>query len=430
MQKVATSSDIELLKKMPILLEALLDIERAKTEDEAIIVAILRLEQLGFNRILISTVRTIGTTQYIVGDPKLTNHLEWKRVAERTQRALVPATDVLAIALSNRTPIFIADSRVDSMCDTALCREFNVISQYVMPLATDSMPIGTLQIDMGNRTSKPGEACMVLDGLAAHLSIAIERHRTLGQLHTAHSELMSKSKMIAYEAAAANIMHSLGHSVGDYAGRLRRALENPTINTNKDAADFLNYTRRCVSRWIGDIEANTVSFRRKEIPEPHDVDRVLQEVIDTWFRKASYYNCALIANCLNSGLKVRVRLGALKELLSCLVVNAIEASARKVTITVSRHAKLTADTVAKDFVEILVRDDGDGVPKEYESTVFELGWTTKIKKGHGMGLTIVSLLTKEMGGGIQLRSFGKSANQNFTEFAVFIPEYVETNLKR
>src|SRR5206468_2182363 len=121
--------------------------------------------------------------------------------------------------------------------------------------------------------------------------------------------------------AAANIMHALNHSVGDYAKRLQNILKNPVVRSNKEAFEFLEYTNRSVSKWIDELEAHTLSFRRKEPITEQSVDAIVQDVIDTWYRKASSWKCSLASDVKNRGLRIRVRPGALKEALSCMVIN-------------------------------------------------------------------------------------------------------------
>jgi hypothetical protein len=94
-----------------------------------------------------------------------------------------PGPDLLVKRLEKKQSRYIADSRVDEENDRELCKEFGIITQYVIPLFTPTMLIGTLSILMGELNEEPKDELRVLDALGAHLSITIERHRTLERLY-------------------------------------------------------------------------------------------------------------------------------------------------------------------------------------------------------------------------------------------------------
>jgi signal transduction histidine kinase len=108
-------------------------------------------------------------------------------------------------------------------------------------------------------------------------------------------------------------------------------------------------------------------------------------------------------------------------MLSALIRNAIDANARKVTVDVRKVCEKDPTVGEKRFVEFLVRDDGHGIPIEYRSQIGKPGWTSKGKRGHGIGLTIVDLLSRDMGGRLVLLSGGKSVGEKETVFSLRLP---------
>jgi signal transduction histidine kinase len=113
--------------------------------------------------------------------------------------------------------------------------------------------------------------------------------------------------------------------------------------------------------------------------------------------------------------------------LSSLIVNAIQAKARAVTVLIHRLASETFADGRREIpnreplVEIVVRDDGEGIPDTFRSKIQRFGWTSKIHSGTGIGLTVSHLLAKDMGGELLLLSGGKCAGEPFTKFAIRIP---------
>jgi signal transduction histidine kinase len=102
---------------------------------------------------------------------------------------------------------------------------------------------------------------------------------------------------------------------------------------------------------------------------------------------------------------------ALSEVLSNLVVNAIEAQpdGGRVRLDLSR---------TDDRLEIRVEDEGPGVTPEMRAKIFQPFFTTK-PSGTGLGLSIVARRVSEMGGTISCES--PLADGKGTRFRVTLP---------
>ena len=59
-----------------------------------------------------------------------------------------------------------------------------------------------------------------------------------------------------------------------------------------------------------------------------------------------------------------------------------------------------------------VTDNGEGIPKENLTRIFQHGFTTK-KTGHGFGLHSGSNAAREMGGSLNVRSDGTGTGATF-----------------
>jgi len=93
-----------------------------------------------------------------------------------------------------------------------------------------------------------------------------------------------------------------------------------------------------------------------------------------------------------------------------LLLNARQALAASGTV------QLTAVCTRDHAVEIIVADDGPGIPPDKVERIFEPYFTTK-EKGTGLGLTIVKHNAELYGGTVRLESvLGKGA-----KFTVTLP---------
>ncbi len=406
-----------LQNKMKKIFRSILDIEKSNNEEEACLLALYSLESLNYKFAMISFLKEINGKFYIIADPKFSIGKKWVDVASLTKpRDFENPFDILPLVLIRKESKFIVDSRIDIECEEELCKQLNVISQYVIPLFTDSLLIGTLQIDLGTLTEIPEEECIMLDALATHLSVSVERFRTLLQLNQAQNDLMSKSKLIAYEAATAKIMHSLSHEIKDYVSELNKTINDEKIRCNKEALEFLLNTKKSVGKWFKVVEDNALTLKKNEEPVILDVYPVIKEVVSYWYNVANSYKCKIEIINQTENVKIYARLGSINELLSCLILNSIEANARKIVI----ELKYRKNEI-NNLLEITHLDDGDGIPETAKENIFKLGWTSKIKRGHGIGMTIITLLVKEMAGHFEIISFGKSSQEENTKMQILIP---------
>jgi len=96
---------------------------------------------------------------------------------------------------------------------------------------------------------------------------------------------------------------------------------------------------------------------------------------------------------------VRVDAGRMRQLLHNLIKNAMEAigDARKPHVEVS-----TCDIVenAQKWIELIVADNGPGLPEGFDERWYE-PYTTSKAKGTGLGLAVAKKIAEEHGGGIR-----------------------------
>jgi signal transduction histidine kinase len=99
-----------------------------------------------------------------------------------------------------------------------------------------------------------------------------------------------------------------------------------------------------------------------------------------------------------------------------LIQNAVDAMPNGGTLSVSTSAIFYPGRPTGYF-RLIVKDTGIGVPSEIQRQIFELNFTTKDTRGHGLGLWWVRNFVRRARGDISLRSAVGSG----TEFTVKIP---------
>jgi C4-dicarboxylate-specific signal transduction histidine kinase len=81
--------------------------------------------------------------------------------------------------------------------------------------------------------------------------------------------------------------------------------------------------------------------------------------------------------------------------------------------TEDRQLKVTITSNGDNRVQLIVSDNGVGIPPENLTRIFSHGFTTK-KNGHGFGLHSGALAAKEMGGSLKADSAGPGLGATFT----------------
>jgi len=102
---------------------------------------------------------------------------------------------------------------------------------------------------------------------------------------------------------------------------------------------------------------------------------------------------------------------ALSQILMNLFINSVQAGAKGIRVEVDKTKE-----DERDYLLIVVSDDGPGIPSEILGKVFEPFFTTK-KEGSGLGLYIVKSLVERLGGRVKVESrLGEGAT-----FYIYLP---------
>jgi signal transduction histidine kinase len=149
-----------------------------------------------------------------------------------------------------------------------------------------------------------------------------------------------------------------------------------------------------------------------------DLGMLVREVIQL-LRRTFPADVSIEAD-LAEGVLVRGNRGSLQQVVMNLLVNARDAIEKHGCITV--HLALTdvppCDVAFADrHAELIVRDNGKGIPAEVQAHILEPFFTTKKGSGSGVGLATVSDIVRDHGGQLSFTSKeGEGA-----EFTVTLP---------
>jgi two-component system sensor histidine kinase FlrB len=135
--------------------------------------------------------------------------------------------------------------------------------------------------------------------------------------------------------------------------------------------------------------------------EPVSVSALLEQVAQ-WLRPALRSGVRLTIRTEAPGLTVRANAPSLVSAVLNLATNALQASAGDL------HLELLARCTRESRAEIVVSDDGPGVPLQLRERIFEPFFTTRAR-GNGIGLAIVKSVVEAHAGGVRLAQTPRGA---------------------
>ncbi|MGA2397568.1 MAG: ATP-binding protein [Steroidobacteraceae bacterium] len=128
----------------------------------------------------------------------------------------------------------------------------------------------------------------------------------------------------------------------------------------------------------------------------------LLEQVAQWLRPALRAGVRLTIRTEAPGLTMRANAPSLVSAVLNLATNALQASASEV------HLELLARRTPEGRAEIVVSDDGPGVPVHLRERIFEPFFTTRAR-GNGIGLAIVKSVVEAHAGGVRLAQTARGA---------------------
>ena len=148
-------------------------------------------------------------------------------------------------------------------------------------------------------------------------------------------------------------------------------------------------------------------------------DVVTREVFDYYSFRAAQARVSWHVN-IKTEQKAWGNPGELRQVISNLLANSLDACAAGDAICVRVHASRSRRDPALEGVRVVVADTGCGIDPENRNRIFEPFFTTKKDTGTGLGLWVSRELIEKHGGHLGVRS-SVSGRRTGTVFSLFLP---------
>jgi signal transduction histidine kinase len=225
---------------------------------------------------------------------------------------------------------------------------------------------------------------------ATEISLIEEQHK-----------LFSESRQIGHNSMIQNILHEYKNELIEFSLVLSQLSDKSNLNVNskeKLIRDKITWIEKRTS------EINQEFKSSSQEPELVDINKKVKEVANLLL--ANEYNISLLEDFDQTIVVVEIDESAISAVIYNLIRNAIMAI-NEANPTQKKLFLSTGLVSIKriEYIEILIRDNGKGIPNEISHLVFSEGFSTRRKQGGtGMGLFIAKKVMDDFGGKIMYTS--------------------------
>ena len=214
---------------------------------------------------------------------------------------------------------------------------------------------------------------------------------------------------------AATVAHEINNPLEAVTNFIYLARQHPELP--EKVKRYLSYADQELGR-VAHIAQQTLGFYRDSShPTLLVVSDLVEDVLTIYERKFKY-KALKIERRIEPGLTAYALQGELKQILSNLVANAIDACKEGDRIVV--HAWNSRDFKSGgQGMRLTIADTGAGIAETDKAKLFAPFFTTKKEVGTGLGLWITKDLLEKKGGRIRVRS--RNSKPSGTAMSIYLP---------
>jgi signal transduction histidine kinase len=264
-------------------------------------------------------------------------------------------------------------------------------TEPVFPIRRDGQFFGYLRVKP-HGSAISGETMAALEFLSEQLPAALDVCDLIEEKLGLERKLAERERLALLGQTAASISHNLKNPLGSIKTILQVQLENPEM------PESMRCETKMVLEEIGRLSAKLnqlLQFSRPAVRAGDgtlrcDARAVIEEAAAVLRPQAEKRGVALHLQLPGEAIPVAVAAEAMNDVVSNLLVNALEAVSGGGRVTVSYERRGTA-------AALFFEDDGAGIPESLREKILQPFFTTK-SQGTGLGLAIVARRVAECDG--------------------------------
>jgi PAS domain S-box-containing protein len=229
--------------------------------------------------------------------------------------------------------------------------------------------------------------------------------------------LRRSERLAATGRLAATIAHEINNPLAAVTNVLYLLTTDPRLDPS--LKEYAQVAQSEISR-VAHITKQTLAFHRDaNLPVQVNLNDVAESVLYLYGQQLRAKSLRVHKEINFSGDVIGFP-NELRQVISNIFENAIEASPRSGQLRLRVYASHEYINSHKPGVRIIIADDGPGIRQEDAQHIFEPFFTTKGEKGTGLGLWVCQGIIQKHGGYIRMRSSTNSRHSG-TVFSIFLP---------
>jgi signal transduction histidine kinase len=292
-------------------------------------------------------------------------------------------------------------------------------SEEIFSIARSGKVLGQLHIK-AHGAMISGETFAALEFVAEQLPAAFDLCRLIEEKLQLERELAERERMALVGQMAASISHNLKNPLGSIKTILQVQMESPEMpgSLRRETQMVLDEVNRLSAKLNQLLQFSRPGVRAATKGDHCNVVTVAKNVVEVLRHEAKPGGISLELAQTNGACEVAASGEAVNDILSNVVLNAIEAAGHGGCVHVRLHDANASCTV-------VVEDDGPGIPSADKEKILKPFFTTKAR-GTGLGLAIVVRRLEEIGGELQVDS--PIREERGSRFRVILPLVSKENV--
>ena len=324
--------------------------------------------------------------------------------------------------LAHGRPVTVADYRAERRFTVpASYLSQGLVSALAVPLVDRGQIIGVLSVRSRQPERFGADELHFLESLSNLLAASLQRSQSEEALN--HAQRMESVGQLT-----GGIAHDFNNLLTVIQGNLQVLEEHPALEADAGAQQMVAAAARA-SRRGAELTSKLLAFSRRQQLSPSEVDvGELIESLADMLRRTLEQSIRIEVTADAAGLRCEVDAGQLESALLNIAINSRDAMPDGGTLSfacapcISFPPDVASDLGARArrgaFIEIVIRDTGEGMTESVRERVFEPFFTTKeLGRGTGLGMSTVYGFVKQSRGSIRL----DTAPGAGTEVTIYLP---------
>ncbi|MGB5596955.1 MAG: ATP-binding protein, partial [Crocosphaera sp.] len=336
-----------------------------------------------------------------------TSDIKWE---ERNRKPNQMGDSIVAEVFSKNKAVKIEDidQEIGRFVNKTWIQDNSLKSFICLPLSLGENPVGTLSVYTGYKHKFSKSGIYFLENIAYLTAgiVAIYRYKTElenSQLELAHErrKFTSISRAIGFDSVMKNFLHKYKSELIEFSEDLYQ-LSDQSKKSNQQKETIIQNRINWIENRVQEMrEAFKTTKQNLEVVHINDI---VKDVVRLF---PSIKNKVDIQESYDDTIPfIEIDDDRIKDVIYNLMDNAVEAinqSNRK-----DKYINITTNIVRMDdiqYIQVVIEDNGIGIPNELKEKIFEQGYTTHPESGGtGIGLFVAREIISDYGGKLRFES--------------------------